>query len=96
MDETSDGSQGRALRRSVKLSEADAKVAAALRKSGGGDVAAVIELTGMPPAAAMRSMTSLELMGVVSRRGQYLTLTPAGMALSVKSGSGTAAGSTPG
>ncbi len=96
VDETSDGSQGRALRRSVKLSEADAKVAAALRKSGGGDVAAVIELTGMPPAAAMRSMTSLELMGVVSRRGQYLTLTPAGMALSVKSGSGTAAGSTPG
>ncbi|MDP6480034.1 MAG: DNA-processing protein DprA [Phycisphaerales bacterium] len=79
----------------VKLSEGDARVAAALRKSGGGDVAAVIELTGMPPAAAMRSMTSLELMGVVSRRGQYLTLTPAGMVLSAKGGSGTAAGTAP-
>jgi DNA processing protein len=65
----------------VKLSQADAQVAAALRKSGGSDVAALIELTGMPPAVAMRAMTSLELLGVVSRRGQYVTLTSAGMAM---------------
>ena len=66
---------------SVKLSDEDAQVAAALRKSGGSEIAALIDLTDMPAAAAMRSMTSLELLGVVSRRGQYVTLTSAGMAM---------------
>ena len=66
---------------SVTLSGDDAEVAGALRKSGGSDVASLIERTGLPAAAAMRSMTSLELLGVVLRRGQYVTLTSAGMAL---------------
>ncbi len=79
-----DGEAGPMLRPAVTLSGDDAKVAAALRGSGGSDVAALIEVTGMPPAAAMRAMTSLELLGVVSRRGQYVTLTPAGMAMTVK------------
>ena len=65
----------------VTLSGDDAQVAEALRKSGGSDVASLIERTGLPAAAAMRSMTSLELLGVVLRRGQYVTLTSAGMAL---------------
>jgi DNA processing protein len=71
----------RAAATAVKLSEPDAQVATALRQSGGSEVATLIERTGMDPVVAMRAMTSLELLGVVSRRGQYVTLTEAGMAI---------------
>lgn len=81
VDDTEQPTQAPPPKPSIQLSEADAQVAAALRKSGGSDVGAVIEMTGMPAATAMQSMTALELLGVVSRRGQYVTLTPAGMAI---------------
>lgn len=57
----------------MQLSEpdADAEVAAALRKSGGSEVATLIERTGMDTAVAMRAMTSLELLGVVFMTGAY-------------------------
>ncbi len=63
----------------MELSAAQQGVAEALRR-GGRTVGAIVDAVRGPAGETMRAVTSLELLGVVSRRGMHVSLTPAGLA----------------